>query len=230
MKRNEIDQPHYVHHRQRLKERFIHNGLTGARDYEILELLLTYAIQRKDVKPLAKRLVAAFGSLEAVFDAPADELAKINGIGRHSAILIKLVRACSDIYLRSRLTHVDVVSSPEDLLRYCRSTMAALDDEHFRIIHLNAKNHIIYEDITHHGTVDHAVVYPRRVMEQALKHKSVALILVHNHPSGSPEPSRHDRDLTQRLVRAAETLGITVHDHIIITRNGFCSFRQEGLM
>lgn len=222
--------PHYHGHRQRLKDRFENLGAAGLHAHELLELLLSYAISRKDVKPLAKGLLQRFGNLRAVLDAPVPELTAVAGIGRHAALLLKLTRDCSDVYLRMGMQHTDVISSPQDLLRYCRSRMAGMRDEQFRVIFLNAKNHVIADDVTAQGTVDQTAVYPRRVLEKALQYNAVALIFVHNHPSGVPEPSAQDRSLTASLVNAARSVGITVHDHIIIAAGGHYSFREAGLL
>ncbi len=219
---------HYTGHRTRLKEKFKKQGLQNAQDYEVLELLLTYALGRKDVKPLAKDLLARFKTFPAVLEAPIEELTQIEGVSEHTAILLQLTRECSDFYLKRKTDRRDVISSPEDLLSYCRSSMAGLADEQFRVLFLDSKNHIIHEDRSHTGTVNQTAVYPRKIMEQALKHKAVSLICVHNHPGGSPDPSEHDKRLTKALLQSAQTLGITIHDHIIIARDGYYSFREEG--
>lgn len=222
--------PHYTEHRQRIKKRFRENGLQVFHDYEVLEFILTYAIKQKDVKPEAKALLERFKNFQGVLDAPVEEVAKVSGVGEHSALLLKLIKDCSDYYLREKIKKKDVVSSPEDLINFCRSSMAHQGDEQFRVIYLNAKNEIIHDEIIQEGTVDQTAVYPRKIMEHALKEKAVALIFVHNHPSGNPEPSAHDRDLTRTLIKAAEPFAITIHDHIIIGKKGFFSFREEGLI
>ncbi|MCP4622833.1 MAG: DNA repair protein RadC, partial [bacterium] len=139
-------------------------------------------------------------------------------------------RQSCDYYLNETILQKDIISSPAELLRYCRASMAALPNEQFRVIHLNAKNEIIHHEVIQEGTIDQTAVYPRKIMEHALKHKAVALIFVHNHPSGSPDPSAHDKRLTRTLVSTAEPLGITVHDHIIIAKNGYFSFNESGLL
>lgn len=222
--------PHYAEHRKRIKKRFQENGLHVFHDYEVLEFILTYAIKQKDVKPEAKALLARFKTFQGVLDAPADELAKIAGVGEHSALLLKLIKDCSDYYLREKIRKKDVVSSPQDLINYCRSSMAHQGDEQFRVIYLNAKNEIIHNEIIQEGTVDQTAVYPRKIMEHALKEKALALIFVHNHPSGNPAPSTQDRELTSTLLKAAEPFAIAVHDHIIIGKNGYFSFREEGII
>jgi DNA repair protein RadC len=224
------DKPHYRGHRRRIKDRFIKNGLSTFCDYEVLELLLTFAISQKDVKPMAKSLLSRFTTFQEVLEAPIAELQTIEGIGGHTATLLKLVRDCSEYYLRCKLLSRDVIASPDDLYKYCQCSMAYRGDEQFRIIHLNAKNQVVNEEIVYEGTVNQTAVYPRKIMQRALLEKSVALIFVHNHPSGDPQPSSHDRDLTGTLIQAARTLGITVHDHIIIARGCYFSFREHGML
>lgn len=225
-----IPAPQYKEHRARIKERFRTQGLEPFRDYEALELLLTYAIAQKDVKPLAKDLLTRFGSFQAVLEAPVEQLTHVHGMGDHAALLIKLFRECGQYYLRETLGKRDIVSSPADLVAYCKSAMAHLGDEQFRVVYLNAKNEIIRDEVVQEGTVDQTAVYPRKIIERALHEKAVALILVHNHPSGNPEPSVHDRNLTSSIVSAAATFDIKVHDHIVIGRSGYRSFREEGML
>lgn len=223
--------PHYIGHRRRLKERFVRFGLDAFADHEVVEFILTYAIARKDTKPLAKRLLKAFGSVRGIFEAPLEKLTAIEGMGEHSAVLFKLFKAAGERVLREQLfQNQDVISSPGDLIAYCRSKMEWLKDEHFRLIYLNNRNQVIEEEVLQEGTVDQAVVYPRKVMERALALKATALILVHNHPGGSPTPSTEDRELTRILIQAAKNLQIRIHDHLIIGREGHFSFRENSLL
>ena len=222
--------PTYKQHRKRIKERFRTQGLEPFREYEALELMLTYAIAQKDVKPLAKDLLKRFGSFQAVFEAPLEKLTQTDGIGEHAALLIKLFRDCAQYYLRQSIRKRDIISSPADMVTYCKAAMAHLGDEQFRVIYLNAKNEILQDEIVQEGTVDQTAVYPRKIIEQALQKKAVALILVHNHPSGNPDPSVQDRQLTESIIAAAKTFDIRVHDHIVIGRSGYRSFREEGLL
>jgi DNA repair protein RadC len=222
-----VEKPHYVGHRRRLKDRFIKAGLEPFADYEVLEFLLTFSIAQKDVKPVAKELIDRFKSFQGVLDAPLDAVTSVQGVGEHSALLIKLAKACSDYYLRRKLHGKSIISSPEDLLNYCKSAMAGQSDEQFRIVYLNAKNEVLHDELLQEGTVDQSAVYPRKIIERALRQKAVALILVHNHPSGNPEPSSHDRHLTKMLIQLSESLGIKIHDHIIIGRNEYFSFRYS---
>ncbi len=222
--------PHYHGHRARIKNRFVSHGVQSFSDYEIIELILTYCISQKDVKPIAKELIQRFTSFQGVLDASLDELETVSGIGRHSAILIKLIRSTADRYLLYTTRNKDIISSPRDLIHCCRSSMAHQDNEQFRIFYLNAKNEVLHDEVIQEGTIDQTAVYPRKIIEHALHNKAVSLICAHNHPSGDPEPSSHDRRLTRNLVEAASTLGITIHDHIVIGKKGYYSFRENGLL
>lgn len=215
-------------HRARMREKFKRSGLAGFHDYEVLELILTWCIARKDVKPAAKKLLQRFGTFQCVLDASIEDLRMVDGIGEHSAILLKLVRACSDHYLAAAAARNDIIASPQKLISYLRSSMSSLRDEQFRAVYLNAKNELLHDEILHEGTVDQTAVYPRKIVERALAAGAVSIILVHNHPSGDPCPSRHDMRLTETLVQATKLLSIRVHDHIIIGRNGYYSFAENG--
>jgi DNA repair protein RadC len=228
MQSKKSEQPHYLGHRKRIRERFLKAGLASFQGYEVLELLLTFAIKQKDVKPLAKELIARFQTFQGVLDAPLNELKTVPGIGEHCAILIKLVKESSDFYLREKIYCKDIISSPEALLKYCKSSMSGLGNEQFRVIYLNTKNEVIADELLQEGTIDQSAVYPRKIIECALKQRASALIFVHNHPSGSPAPSVHDKNLTDLLIRVAENMGIKVHDHIIIGKQGYFSFREDG--
>jgi DNA repair protein RadC len=223
--------PHYVGHRKRLKESFCRTGLDSFKDYEVVELILTYALAQKDTKPLAKDLLRAFGSLRGIVEAPLEKLTEVKGLGEHSALLFKLIKAASERYLKDRFVKSqNVITSPGDLLSYCQSKMGWLKDEQFRMIYLNTRNQVIEEEVLQEGTVDQTVVYPRKVMESAIRLKATALILVHNHPGGSPYPSPEDRELTRTLTQAARNLQIKVHDHLIIGREGHFSFLENNLI
>jgi DNA repair protein RadC len=228
MQSQKSEQPHYLGHRKRIRERFFKTGLASFQDYEVLELLLTFAIKHKDLKPLAKDLISRFQTFQGVLDAPLNELKTVTGIGEHCAILIKLVKESSDFYLREKIYRKDIISSPEALLKYCKSSMSGLENEQFRVIYLNTKNEVIADEMLQEGTIDQSAVYPRKIIECALKKRASALIFVHNHPSGSPEPSTHDKNLTDMLIQVSDTMGIKVHDHIVIGKQGYFSFREEG--
>lgn len=223
--------PHYTGHRKRLKDRFSRTGLESFPDYEVVELILTYAQARKDTKPLAKDLIQKCGSLRGIVECPFEDLKKVKGLGEHSALLFKLIKAASERILRDRiLNSKTVITSPGELITYCQSKMGWLKDEQFRMIYLNTRNQVIEEEVLQDGTVDQTVVYPRKVMERAIQLKATALILVHNHPSGSLYPSPEDRELTRTLALAAKNLQIKVHDHLIIGQEGHFSFLENNLL
>lgn len=224
------DPPHYLEHRLRLKEKFVGSGVDAFHDYEVLELLLTYAIPRRDVKPLAKELLTQFGSLKGVLDAQSGDLEQIKGIGLHTALLIKLIKDVAALYLKERAKEKAQISCTRELFDYCQTAMGGLKDEQFRVIYLDAQNRIIDVETIQDGIVNQAVVYPRKVLEKALRRKASAIILVHNHPSGHVKPSEADIRLTRTIQETARMLDILVHDHIIIGENRFFSFREEGMM
>ncbi len=222
--------PHYYGHRQRLRNRFLQGGSRALQDYELLELLLTFAIPYSDVKPLAKQLIQHFGSFTRVLDATPEALMEVQGVRDYSATLIRLVKACAEYYLKEEVLERPRISSLSALVDYCRTAMGGLPDEQFRVIFLNSQNEIIAEEIVQEGTVNQTVVYPRKVLELALKHKASGLILVHNHPSGSLTPSAADQELTHSLVKASRSLNLTVHDHLIISRHGYFSLAEKNLL
>jgi DNA repair protein RadC len=224
------EKPHYHGHRQRLRSRFLQGGAAALQDYELLELLLTFAIPYSDVKPLAKKLITHFGSFTRVFDAPAEAIMEVTGLKEYSAVLIRLVKACAEYYLKEEVLDRQKISSLSALVDYCRTSMGGLADEQFRVIFLNSQNEIMAEEIVQEGTVNQTVVYPRKVLELALKHKATGLILVHNHPSGNLTPSAADLELTRSLVKSSHALNLTVHDHLIISRQGYFSLAEKNLL
>lgn len=222
--------PHHLGHRDRLRARFERAGIDGLQDYEVLELLLFYALPRKDVKPLAKDLMKRFGSLKGVLDAGHEILKGVPGIGRQAALFFRLVRDLGSLYLQQKAEEKEQISSTKELIDYCLSSMGGLKDEHFAVIYLNARNKIIKVETIQEGIVNQAVVYPRKVLEKALTHKASAIILVHNHPSGHVRPSDADIRLTRVLQDAARVMDIILHDHLIVGENRFFSFREEGIL
>jgi DNA repair protein RadC len=221
--------PHYHGHRDRLRQRFRENPDSLA-DYEVLELVLFLAIPMKDVKPLAKNLIQRFGNLAGVMNAPIEELTKIEGIKENTALALKSVTALSHRAMKNEIMKKPVLNSWSRLMDYCTATMAHEQREHFRIIFLNKKNEMIADEIQNSGTVDHTPAYPREIMKRALELGATALILVHNHPSGDPKPSQPDIDMTRQVMRAAEPFSIVIHDHVIISKNGYSSMKNMGLM
>lgn len=224
-------QPSYIRdHRSRLRERFLVGGPDALPDYEMLELVLFRAIPRRDVKPLARALLETFGDFNGVLSASVARLSEVKGVGDAVVTELKIVEAAAHRLARSRVLRKQVVSSWDALLEYCQTTMAHRDTEQFRILFLDRKNVIIADEAQARGTVDHVPVYPREVVKRALELNASALILVHNHPSGDPTPSQADIDMTQQIQMAAETLGLTLHDHLVIGKSRELSFRSEGLL
>lgn len=222
--------PHHAGHRDRLRGRFVRSGAGACEDYELLEMLLFAAIPRRDVKPLAKALLAQFGSIAGVLSAQMEDLAKVKGLSENSATLLKLVHALTQRMLIGDVEQKPILSSWQKLLDYCHVAMAHEKREQFRVLFLNRKNQLIADEVQQVGTVDHAPVYPREIVRRALELGATALILVHNHPSGDPTPSDSDISMTGEIVRAARALDVVVHDHLIIAKSGHTSFKAMGLL
>ena len=222
--------PHYIGHRKRLRERFERTGAEGLHDYECLELLLTYAVPRRDVKPLAKELLERFGSLSGVLDAHPRELEKVKEIGPRSSVLISLVKDLCGAYMGERMRTRDLLSSPGAVVDFARVKLGGLAHENFMVVFLNVKNEVITSEIVHEGTVDRAVIYPRKIMESALARGAAGLILVHNHPSGHPEPSAEDKIITRTITDAGRSMDIRVLDHVVVGKGGYFSFAEHDLI
>jgi DNA repair protein RadC len=222
--------PHHLGHRERLRQRFLEGGDGALPDYELLELLLFRSIPQRDVKPLAKELIARFGSFAEVLGAPAARLTEVKGVGEGVALDLKIVEAALQRMARGAVTRRTVLSSWSAVLDYCRTTMAFAEREQFRLLFLDKKNAVIADEVQQTGTVDHTPVYPREVVRRALELSASAIILVHNHPSGDPTPSAADVKMTRELVDIAKPLGIAIHDHVIVGRDGHASFRGLGLI
>jgi DNA repair protein RadC len=226
----EDEAEHYHGHRDRLRERYRDHGDTSLADYEVLELLLFRFIPRKDTKPIAKALLARFGTLAGVFGAPIGLLQEIKGVGEIVALDLKLVATVGQRALKSELREKQLLSSWSSVIDYCHAAMAYESREQFRILFLDKRNALIADEVQSKGTVDHTPVYPREVVRRALELSATAIILVHNHPSGDPTPSRADIDMTKTIVDTAKPLGITVHDHIIIGKDGHASLKGLRLI
>ncbi|HZQ12220.1 MAG TPA: DNA repair protein RadC [Pseudolabrys sp.] len=222
--------PHYHGHRERLRTRFREAGPEAVSDYELLELVLFRAIPQRDVKPLAKELIAKFGSFAEVVAAPRARLKETKGVGEAVVDELKIVHAAANRLLRGEVRKQPVLSSWSSVLDYCRTSMAFADKEQFRVLFLDKRNQLIADEVQQTGTVDHTPVYPREVVKRALELSATALILVHNHPSGDPTPSRADIQMTQSIVEVARPLGIAVHDHIIVGKEGHASFKGLRLI
>jgi DNA repair protein RadC len=227
-RQDKAEDPHYAGHRERLRERFSEKGPEALADYELLEMFLFRSIPRIDTKPLAKTLLKRFGSVAEVLGAPEGLLREIKGVGPQVAADLKLVAALAHRFTRAEIKGREVLSSWDRLLDYCRAAMAFETREQFRILFLDKKNALIADEVLQEGTVDHTPVYPREVVKRALELSSSAIILVHNHPSGDPTPSKADIDMTKTIIETAKPLGIAVHDHIVIGKKGHAS--MKGLL
>ena len=217
-------------HRKRLREKFITSGLAGFHDYEIVELLLSLGTPRKDCKQQAKEAIRRFKTLRGVLEAPPEELQQIHGIGPHSAFGIKLVHEVAREFLKAKIIDKPIYKSAKEIFDYLYHSMRDLGKEVFKVIYLNSQNQIIETADLFEGTVNGSVISPREVMEGAIKHNAVSLIFVHNHPSGDPEPSDSDKNVTRDLVYAGSIMQIRILDHIIIGENRYFSFASEGLI
>jgi len=221
--------PSYIaDHRKRLRERLLNGGADAMPDYELLEMVLFRANARADMKPLGRRLLETFGDFNKVVSAPPERLRKVEGVGESIVAELKLIEAAAQRLARSRIMARPVLTSWTALIDYCHTAMAHRETEQFRVLYLDRKNVLIADEAQARGTVDHVPVYPREVVKRALELNASALILVHNHPSGDPTPSRADIDMTRETDRAAAALGITIHDHIIIGKSTELSFRATG--
>ncbi|HEY9520952.1 MAG TPA: DNA repair protein RadC, partial [Methyloceanibacter sp.] len=199
-------------------------------DYELLELILFRAVPRRDTKPLAKAILAQFGTFAEALNAPEERLKEVPGLGEAAITEIKLVRAAALRLVRGEVLERPVLASWSQVLDYCRASMGFEAKEQFRILFLDKRNQIIADEVQQKGTVDHTPVYVREVVKRALELSATAIVLVHNHPSGDPTPSRADIEMTKQIVSSAKNLGIVVHDHIIVGKQGHASFRGLGLI
>ncbi|WP_398475689.1 DNA repair protein RadC [Tardiphaga sp.] len=217
--------PHFHGHRDRLRARFRSAGAEALSDYELLELVLFRALPRRDVKPLAKALIQAFGSFAETVHAPDARLREIGGLGEAAITEIKLIAAASSRVAKGQLKQRTMLSSWATVIDYCRTTMAFADKEQFRILFLDKRNQLIADEVQQIGTIDHTPVYPREVVKRALELSATAIIMVHNHPSGDPTPSQADIQMTKAVIEVSKPLGIAVHDHIIVGKNGHASLK-----
>jgi DNA repair protein RadC len=228
--RDQDETPHYLGHRDRLRARFTEDGGDGLPDYELLELVLFRSLPRRDVKPLAKELVRRFGSFAETLAAPPQRLRQVDGVGESVVTDLKIVAAAARRMAKGAVAKRQVLSSWSAVLEYCRTAMAFADKEQFRLLFLDKRNALIADEVQQSGTVDHTPVYPREVVKRALELSATAVILVHNHPSGDPSPSATDVKMTRDIIDVALPLGITVHDHIIVGRDGHASLKGLRLI
>jgi DNA repair protein RadC len=228
--REPCEKPHYHGHRGRLRERLLAAGPDALPDYELLEMVLLGAHSRRDMKPLAKALLTKFGSFNDVIAAPPARLKEVDGVGDAVIATLKVVHAAANRFARGEVKRRPALSSWSAVLDYCRTAQAFADVEQFRILFLDKRNQLIADEVQQKGTVDHTPVYPREVIKRALELSATAVVLVHNHPSGDPTPSRADIQMTQTIVDIAKPLGIAVHDHIIVGKDGHASMKGLKLI
>jgi len=217
-------------HRERLRARFLNGGAEAMPDYELLEMTLFAALPRRDTKPLARALLARFGSFAEVISAPRARLLEVPGVGEAIANHLKIVEAAAHRLAKTKVMGRPALSSWPALLDYCTAAMARAQNEEFRVLFLDRKNRLIADEVQNRGTVDHTPVYPREIIKRALELTASAVILVHNHPSGDPTPSKADIQMTREIVAAAKALSIAVHDHLVVGRGGHASFKSLGLL
>lgn len=224
--------PHHLGHRQRLRQRFLKSGFAGMAEHEVVELLLTLALPYKDVKIPAKDLLTRFGNLHGILDAPMDELRAIPGIGGVAPIAFRIIREAANLYLQQKTEQVNIFTDDEAMVEFWRSRLGGLRDEVFEVAYLNSGYRLLKDgvDRLEEGTIDRATVYPRKVMEAALKRGAKVLVFAHNHPNGNVNPSDQDKTLTRALVLAAETLQVKIHDHLIVSPDAVFSLRKAGLL
>lgn len=225
-------QAHYLGHRKRLRERFLKAGTDGLADYEVVELVLTLAIPRSDVKKPAKELIARFRNLSGILDARLEDLQAVKGIGSVTPVALKIIKAAATLYLQQSSEGQDSLADPSRLADFWRMRIGSLQNEVFQVGYLDSGHRLLRDGVEtlEEGTVDRATVYPRRVIESALRRGAAALVLAHNHPNGQPTPSEHDKLLTRAVVLAAETVGVRIVDHLIVSASDYFSFRKAGLL
>ena len=225
----DVPEPDHLGHRGRLRQRLLADA-DGLLDHELIEYLLALAIPRRDTKPLAYELLREFGGIGGLLTAAPEELARIKGMGETSVAAIKIAQAAALRLLRAEVAERPVLSNWQAVLDYLRADMAHHGNERVRVLHLNTRNMLIRDELMNEGSIDEAPVYVREVIRRAIDLKSASIILVHNHPSGDPSPSRADIDLTRAVVEAGKKMGVAVHDHIIVGTKGFVSLRGQGLI
>lgn len=219
----------YIGHRQRIKRKYEKSGLNGWLDYEVLELVLSYAIPRKDTKSIARELLLRFKSIDGVLDADDKDLQSINGISKHTALFLNILKDISVIYMKKRMFEKDLLSSPQIVYDYLKVSLKGLVDEGFKMLFLDNRNQLIAVETLKNGTVNQTIVFPRKIVERALYHHAVGVLIAHNHPSGSLEPSQEDQEVTKDIREALKTVDIALLDHIIIGGNEFFSFKENQI-
>jgi len=222
--------PSHIGHRQRIKDKYKKSGIDDWLDYEVLELVLSYAIVRKDTKPIAKELLTRFKTISGVLDADREELKNVPGISEHAALSLNLLKDVAILYLENGLHNKDLLSSPEAVFDYLKASLKGSTDEEFKTLFLNGRNQLIAVETLQTGTVNRSVVYPRKIVERSLYHHALGVIIAHNHPAGTLKPSKDDCAVTKTVKDALKTVEISLLDHIIIGGNDYFSFKGKGLI
>ncbi len=227
---SELKEPSYIGHRKRLKQKYEQNGIKGWLDYEILEFILFYAIPRKDTKLIAKRLLSKFKTIRGILDADRKEIESVKGISKNSALFLKLLKDIFVFYMEQNIHERDLLSSPKLVYDYLKSELKGLADEEFKMMFLDSRNQLISMESLKNGTVNRVIVFPRKIVERALYNHAVGVIIAHNHPSGSIEPSVEDQNITETIKEALNTVDIKLLDHIIIGGNEYFSFKENRIV
>jgi len=224
--------PHFFGHRQRLRERFTKAGLASLADYEVVELLLTLAIPRSDVKEPAKALIARFGNLHGILDVPTEQVQEIKGVGNVAPVALQIIRAAATLYLQQSTEGKNISADSQTLAAFWRMRIGSLVNEVFEVAYLDSGLRLVRDSVERleEGTIDRATIYPRRVVESALRHGASAIVLAHNHPNGDVKPSEQDKLLTRALVMATETVQLKIIDHLIVSKDESFSFKKAGLL
>lgn len=226
---NKTVKPDYIGHRKRIKAKYKTNGIKGWLDYEILEFALSFAISRKNTKPIAKKLLSRFKTINGVLDADRKELQKVYGVSEHTALFLNFLKDIAVIYLEKGLYKKDLLSSPEVVYDYLKASLKGSADEEFKVVFLNSRNHLLGIETIQRGTVNKSVVYPRKIVERALHNHATGVIIAHNHPGGSLKPSEDDCKITKAIKEALKTVDTVLLDHIIIGGNGYFSFKENSI-
>jgi len=218
----------YEGHRNRLRQRFEKSGFQGFHDYEILELLLTYAIPRKDTKPVAKELIKKFKTIQKILDTPLDKLKEVDGMGENAALFLKILRETISEYFKGLSIEKKIFKTLDELVDYLKAVIGGKQNEIVHVLYLNSKNELLHSEDLGEGTVSEAVAFPRRIVGGALKHNTTSVILAHNHPGGVPEPSENDDMLTDAVRKALRTIDVSLQEHVIVSDDGYYSYRKSG--
>jgi len=228
--KNNSDKPHYIDHRSRLRDRFIHQGINGLQPYEIIELFLTFVIPQKDVKPAAKEAIDKFGTIKGFFDADEKELSQIPFFKDKALALRKFIKEISLLYYKQQAEQIPITQSKEELINYCKAKLGFQPNEEFWIISLDSKNAIMKENLISKGLSDKTPVYPKQVIEKAMKNGASSILLLHNHPNGNPQASEQDITITKAIEIPARVLNISIYDHIIVAEDKHFSFKENKLL